>query len=99
MFEDLSKKIKVLSSEIEVKMSPEISDTSETTVSPNSSKNSTQSPITSVSPNVLPVATPIEAANDDMKLHSSARNFYKSDGSQTLYKIFHPQSRSSMTCL
>ncbi|KAM3174727.1 hypothetical protein ACTXT7_009960 [Hymenolepis weldensis] len=80
MLEGLSKEIKVLSPKIEVKMSPDVSDTSKTTFSPNSSTNSTQSPIAPVSPNVLSAATPVEVANDDMKLHPSVRDFCKSDG-------------------
>ncbi|VUZ48059.1 unnamed protein product [Hymenolepis diminuta] len=43
---------------------------STTTVSLNSSKNSTPSPIVPVSPTVLPKTTPVEAASDETKLHT-----------------------------
>ncbi|VDL59987.1 unnamed protein product [Hymenolepis diminuta] len=68
MLESLSAEIKVLSANIKAKMSSEESDTSTTTVSLNSYKNSTQSPVAPVSSKMLPTVTLVQAVDDDMKL-------------------------------
>ncbi|VUZ46839.1 unnamed protein product [Hymenolepis diminuta] len=60
---------------MKAKMSPNIANTSNTTVSPNSSKNSTKSPFVLDSLKVLPTANPVEVANDDINLHPSVRDF------------------------
>ncbi|KAM3186710.1 hypothetical protein ACTXT7_003788 [Hymenolepis weldensis] len=53
-------------------MSPDVSNPSTITISPNSSENSTQSPVLLISSKVLPTSTLVQVPNDDMKLHSSA---------------------------
>ncbi|KAM3174387.1 hypothetical protein ACTXT7_010644 [Hymenolepis weldensis] len=68
MFKSLSAEIKILSANIEVEMSSEDSTTSNTTISLNSYKNSTQSPVVPVSPKVLPSVNLVQAADDYMKL-------------------------------
>ncbi|KAM3185726.1 hypothetical protein ACTXT7_005787 [Hymenolepis weldensis] len=73
MFESLSAEIKALSAKIETKMSPDVSNISKTTISPNSSENSTQFPVLPVSPRGLPITAPVGAANGGMKLHPSVR--------------------------
>ncbi|KAM3183891.1 hypothetical protein ACTXT7_009443 [Hymenolepis weldensis] len=50
MFERLSTEISILTANIEAKMSPYVSNTSNTTVFLNSSKNSTENPVVPVSP-------------------------------------------------
>ncbi|VUZ52010.1 unnamed protein product [Hymenolepis diminuta] len=69
MFERLSTEINILSANIEAKMSPNASHTSNSTVSLNSSKNSTKYPVVPVSPKVLPTATLVQTVNEDIKLH------------------------------
>ncbi|VUZ53542.1 unnamed protein product, partial [Hymenolepis diminuta] len=64
-FESLSTEIKVLSAKIKAIMSPDISNISITTGSPYSVKTS-QSPVVPISPKLPPIATFIEAANDDV---------------------------------
>ncbi|VUZ42731.1 unnamed protein product, partial [Hymenolepis diminuta] len=48
-----------------------------TTVYPNSSKDSASSPAVPASPKVSPTSTPVEIADDDMKLHPSGRSSVK----------------------
>lgn len=57
-------------------MSPDISNTSTTTVSLNS-KNVTQYPVVLVFPKVLPTAALVQVASDNMKLQSSVRDCVK----------------------
>ncbi|VUZ55669.1 unnamed protein product [Hymenolepis diminuta] len=70
MFERLSADVKVLSAKIGIKMSSDVSNTSKTPVFPNSSKNSTQSPV-ALSPLGCFLLQLVEAAIDDAKLHPS----------------------------
>lgn len=62
MFESISTEIKVLCKKIEAIMSHNVTNTSKTTVSSNSSKNSTQFQGVPVSPRVLPTATLVQEA-------------------------------------
>ncbi|VUZ53549.1 unnamed protein product [Hymenolepis diminuta] len=74
-------------------MSPDISNLSITTGSPYSVKTS-QSPVVSISPKLPPTATFIEAAYDDVKLHSSIGDSVK------LMNLTHfMENHSSTTCL
>ncbi|KAM3175771.1 hypothetical protein ACTXT7_007854, partial [Hymenolepis weldensis] len=56
------------------KIPPDISNTSTTTVSPSSYNNPTQSLVVAVSSKALRTAAPVQATNDDTKLHSSLRD-------------------------
>ncbi|KAM3183960.1 hypothetical protein ACTXT7_009329 [Hymenolepis weldensis] len=78
MFEILSTEIRVLSAGLEDKMSPDVSYTFTTTVSPNSFENSIQF-LVPVSPKGLPTATLVRTVNDKMKLHPSVRDSVPDD--------------------
>ncbi|KAM3180717.1 hypothetical protein ACTXT7_015753 [Hymenolepis weldensis] len=74
---ELIRRNKGSSSKIEAKMSSNVFNTYTTTVSSNSLKNSTKYPVVLVSPNVLTTAIPVQAGDDDMKLHPPVRGSAK----------------------
>ncbi|KAM3172230.1 hypothetical protein ACTXT7_014974 [Hymenolepis weldensis] len=75
-----------------VKISHDISNAFGTTVSPHSSKNSTQLPVAPASPKMLPTTTPVEAANDDMKLYPSVRDNAKATNFTHSMESFMPKN-------
>ncbi|VUZ54839.1 unnamed protein product [Hymenolepis diminuta] len=72
-------------------MSSDVSNTSTTIVSLNSSKNSIQSPIAPVFPVVFQTATLVQGANDDMKLHPSVRVTVEVTGPAPSVGFFMPK--------
>ncbi|KAM3185608.1 hypothetical protein ACTXT7_006017 [Hymenolepis weldensis] len=76
-FVTLSVEIRILSTKIEAKYPREVPIASAATVSHTSNENCPQSIVISLFPMVLSTATPVEAANGHMKLHSSVRNSAK----------------------
>ncbi|VUZ51493.1 unnamed protein product [Hymenolepis diminuta] len=69
MSESLSAEIEVFPHNNEANMSSNVSNTSITTVSLNSSNISIQSPTLLVSPKLFPTVTLVQTANSDVKLH------------------------------
>ncbi|VUZ43950.1 unnamed protein product [Hymenolepis diminuta] len=77
MFDSLSTEIKFLFAKIEAKISFDVSDTFKTTISPNSSRSSTQSTVAPVSTKMLPTVTLVQVDNEEMTLLISVKDMVR----------------------